>query len=706
MPYGNYAINFRTAETLNFRATGIDDGDISDKLYISATVDNSDGEALDYFITITDGVKQYRADKGAGIYEDEDGLKYYGNVFSVPAGYKGKIYIPFNVWRGSVYGAAQNLPWDYAEGGKPVTVTDRIYLVCSSGRSDEDLTDVFGEWQYVSEAQQITKADLSNANLYIEGDADLVGGVLADTAETAAANTAGQAKAISVSVSGAQSFDVAGLAVRVKNISGADYGIRLYVVTADGKTFVGQQKYYYALIYADGTVVTYTDNNRNIIVPVDFDGTIIADFAEFATDNGSSLTENVNRREKTVAKINMYSAGTKGTGIMFGKAAWIGYRGIIDGEFTVSAANASNNTGISDNWFTFGEVKATPVVCENEDITLSENFAIYGTTEIFVNAKEGKLITSISGEGITFAAAENGYTATIEYVYTDGAEIFVINAVTANAATVTVNAGENGAVTYGGAAAGGTITVEEGVSFEIEVTPNIGFEATVTADGAVVSGTEGVYVIPAGTEVISVEFNALTAQLTVSVSGNGVLYIEGEATVDGVYSVEQGRNITLAVTPENGYAATVGLNGEEVAAVDGNYIVLLTSDSVLSVTFEPEVYSISYDLDRGENGNNPSAYTVNDSFVFEAATKEGYDFLYWYVISDGEERQVTGISEGSTGDVKVYAKFRLVAEDSEESSSGVSAEKTEGCFSSAGGGFALGAVILLAVATIVKKKKN
>lgn len=66
-------------------------------------------------------------------------------------------------------------------------------------------------------------------------------------------------------------------------------------------------------------------------------------------------------------------------------------------------------------------------------------------------------------------------------------------------------------------------------------------------------------------------------------------------------------------------------------------------------------YTISYNLDGGTNSpNNPSTYNLESSFTFEDPTKTGYTFLGWFDTSD---KQVTGISIGSSGELTITAKW-------------------------------------------------
>lgn len=96
----------------------------------------------------------------------------------------------------------------------------------------------------------------------------------------------------------------------------------------------------------------------------------------------------------------------------------------------------------------------------------------------------------------------------------------------------------------------------------------------------------------------------------------------------------------------------------EVSATD---IVKIEDNAKIYAKHVPIVYDITYDLDGGENGDNPATYTVvTPTIALADATKEGFTFDGWF--SDaGKTNAVTEIALGSTGAVTLYAKFTEVA---------------------------------------------
>lgn len=133
------------------------------------------------------------------------------------------------------------------------------------------------------------------------------------------------------------------------------------------------------------------------------------------------------------------------------------------------------------------------------------------------------------------------------------------------------------------------------------------------------------------------------------------------ATVTVTYDGEYGTLPTT--TPTEGYE----LDGwyfdteltDEVLATD---IVKIEDDADIYAKHVPIDYPITYNLDGGENGDNPATYTVvTPTITLADATKEGFTFDGWF--SDaGKTIAVTDIPLGSTGDVVLYAGFTVISE--------------------------------------------
>ena len=114
-------------------------------------------------------------------------------------------------------------------------------------------------------------------------------------------------------------------------------------------------------------------------------------------------------------------------------------------------------------------------------------------------------------------------------------------------------------------------------------------------------------------------------------------------------------------TPNTGYELEGwyfdALLTNKVSATD---IVKIEGNANIYAKHVPIVYDITYDLDGGENGDNPATYTVvTPTITLADATKEGYTFGGWYS-EDTFENAVTEIALGSTGDKTLYARFTAI----------------------------------------------
>ena len=82
-------------------------------------------------------------------------------------------------------------------------------------------------------------------------------------------------------------------------------------------------------------------------------------------------------------------------------------------------------------------------------------------------------------------------------------------------------------------------------------------------------------------------------------------------------------------------------------------------DLTLYAKFTITTYTINYNLNGGENGDNPSSYTINDIIItLKDATKIGYDFVGWFKDSKfASNSKITSITKDTLNNYTLYAKF-------------------------------------------------
>ena len=86
----------------------------------------------------------------------------------------------------------------------------------------------------------------------------------------------------------------------------------------------------------------------------------------------------------------------------------------------------------------------------------------------------------------------------------------------------------------------------------------------------------------------------------------------------------------------------------------------ITENVELFAKWTPVSYTVTYNLDEGKNNaSNPGTYTVeSETVVFSKPSKTGYLFEGWYY-DDKFTQAATQITQGSTGNMTVYAKWSV-----------------------------------------------
>ena len=88
-----------------------------------------------------------------------------------------------------------------------------------------------------------------------------------------------------------------------------------------------------------------------------------------------------------------------------------------------------------------------------------------------------------------------------------------------------------------------------------------------------------------------------------------------------------------------------------------------TGNITLYAKWELVSYTITYELEGGTNApENPASYNVEtETITLKAPVKTGYTFGGWYKAEDFTGEAVTEIAQGSTGNITLYAKWKLVS---------------------------------------------
>ena len=125
-----------------------------------------------------------------------------------------------------------------------------------------------------------------------------------------------------------------------------------------------------------------------------------------------------------------------------------------------------------------------------------------------------------------------------------------------------------------------------------------------------------------------------------------------------VIDVEFGKDYTIPDAEKDGYRFLGWQVSGSTLDATGKWGI--TSDVVATAIFTKINYGINYVLDLEGTANsedNPSVYTIEDGFTLtDPSCPERAIFMGWY-LKDGTK--VTEISKGTTGEITLYAKWRI-----------------------------------------------
>lgn len=154
-------------------------------------------------------------------------------------------------------------------------------------------------------------------------------------------------------------------------------------------------------------------------------------------------------------------------------------------------------------------------------------------------------------------------------------------------------------------------------------------------------------------------------------------YVNGELYATEYYKLSDTIEMLAAPDTENGY---------EFGGWDKQITKITDGDEEINGYITPIRYTITYNLDGGENSSlNPVRYTIeSDEITLKDAVKEGYTFDGWFN-ANGEKTEK--IQTGSYGNITLNARFTKVAGD--------------GCSSGISGGYIGFTALLLCAAAVL-----
>ena len=170
------------------------------------------------------------------------------------------------------------------------------------------------------------------------------------------------------------------------------------------------------------------------------------------------------------------------------------------------------------------------------------------------------------------------------------------------------------------------------------------------------------------------EFTTQVTEITQGSTGDITLYAkwvkEGDYTITYVnvegatnenpasYNVETG-TITLKDPVKPGYTFGGWYKDGEFTTQVTEITQDTTGNITLYAKWELVSYTITYELNDGTNApENPAGYNVEtETITLKDPVKTGYTFDGWYKTVDFTGEAVTEITQGTTGDITLYAKW-------------------------------------------------
>jgi uncharacterized repeat protein (TIGR02543 family) len=149
---------------------------------------------------------------------------------------------------------------------------------------------------------------------------------------------------------------------------------------------------------------------------------------------------------------------------------------------------------------------------------------------------------------------------------------------------------------------------------------------------------------------------------TDTVTANMTLYVKWTVNQYTITFNSNGGSNVAPITQDYGTAVTKPANPTRAGYTFKAWSPALTAtmpaaNTTLAAQWDLVTYSITYHLDGGTGGANPTSYNIESAaFTLGNATKTGYTFAGWFDAATGGNK-VMSIPQGSTGDKALYARW-------------------------------------------------
>ena len=192
------------------------------------------------------------------------------------------------------------------------------------------------------------------------------------------------------------------------------------------------------------------------------------------------------------------------------------------------------------------------------------------------------------------------------------------------------------------------VTYDQSFTLPTPVRPGYTFKGWYNGETQVTDGTW----TTASDLTLTAKWEANQYQVTLNVNG-------GEMTESTNMTVTYDQAFKLPEPTRTGYTF-LGWYAGETKYESGTWTG--TANVSLTAKWTKEGYKITYDLAGGTNHeSNPDLYTVDDTVVLKAPTRDGYTFLGWTYEGQSEPTLSVTIAKGTTGNLAYTANWKVNA---------------------------------------------
>ncbi|OGO88356.1 MAG: hypothetical protein A2Y15_00875 [Clostridiales bacterium GWF2_36_10] len=254
-------------------------------------------------------------------------------------------------------------------------------------------------------------------------------------------------------------------------------------------------------------------------------------------------------------------------------------------SFTVGETNNFIIT-VSEDVVVVQKTLSVSVVGEGTVTPNGGSFDVGSSVQLSFSANTGYILSSVFVNGTEVQVSGNKYTFNIN-------EDTTVTVTFTKSITITANVGTGGSILINGKtlSSGSTVKVAEGSNVTVKLSPAFGYTITyLKIDGSVVSlDGENSYTISSISKSTSLTaaYEPTSAKQYIVISSAGP---NGTITPEGNNTVEEGKDITFAFLPNDGYVIdTVKVNDAVVSISNSSYkIVGVAGNMNISVTFKKD----------------------------------------------------------------------------------------------------------------------